>query len=216
MYTPEPTNSNQVFASLFCYDGRIFGFHAFRSNIYQNEDLTDDLTKDILLEKNENNYNGARDAYEIMKEHFDTLDLKNDYFSDSFDLYKEGPKNAYLYSMMAKYWQAHILPTNEEQEKFIKYYKTKIGNEYVTEIIKRYAEGNKGYYYRILPRRADWISGISAIETINDIYDIKYIDENDPYCRNTSCLQKKQISDQLNIKTNENTWDKCNKNYRIL
>ena len=216
MYTPEPTNSNQVFASLFCYDGRIFGFHAFRSNIYQNEDLTDDLTKDILLEKNENNYNGARDAYEIMKEHFDTLDLKNDYFSDSFDLYKEGPKNAYLYSMMAKYWQAHILPTSEEQEKFIKYYKTKIGNEYVTEIIKRYAEGNKGYYYRILPRRADWISGISAIETINDIYDIKYIDENDPYCRNTSCLQKKQISDQLNIKTNENTWNKCNKNYRIL
>lgn len=216
MYTPEPTSSNQVFASLFCYDGRIFGFHAFRSNIYQEESLTDSNTKSILLSNNVYGYDGAKQAYEFMKSYFSTLDLKNDYFSDEFDVYCEGPKNAYVFSMMAKYWQSHILPLEQQQEYFAQYYRPGIDLDYrivenkiVKEIMENYAKGNKGFYYRILPRRADWISGVSALDTIDNIYDVAIVNNDDPYCLNTECLQQKANSDALNEIVNEQTWKKC-------
>ena len=40
-------------ASLFCYDGRIFGFHAFRSSFIQDENLTDKNTQNETSYKNQ-------------------------------------------------------------------------------------------------------------------------------------------------------------------
>lgn len=218
MYTPEPTSSNQLFASLYCYDGRIFGFHAFRSKILQDETLTDDNTKNVLLATDANGYNGARTSYEFMKSYFDTLDLDNDYFSDDFDNYREGAKNAYLFAMMAKYWQAHIMPTEEEQSNFIEHYRPNedidyrsAENEGVRNVLKRYSEGNLGYYYRVLPRRVDWINGTKSVvvDSIINIYDIAKIDDEDPYCLNTKCIQQWKMSDNLNKIVNENSWKQC-------
>jgi hypothetical protein len=117
---------------------------------------------------------------------------------------------------MAKYWQSHILPLEQQQEYFAQYYRPGIDLDYrivknkiVKEIMENYAKGNKGFYYRILPRRADWISGVSALDTIDNIYDVAIVNNDDPYCLNTECLQQKANSDALNEIVNEQTWKKC-------
>ena len=179
MYTPEPTSSKEVFASLFCYDGRIFGFHAFRSSFIQDENLTDKNTQNILLSADAYGNTGASKAYNEMKNYFDTLGLTKDYFSDYYDANRESAKNAYIFSLMKMYWQAHIFPKADEQKNFIKYYQpnvdvnyTKVSNQYVKDVMKEYALGSDGKYYRVVPREAEWISGTSITDSIDNIYDV--------------------------------------------
>ena len=210
MYTEKPTTSNDVFASLYCYDGRIFGFHAFRADFIQDEGLTDENTKSILLSNDSYHTTGAQDVYNRMKEYFDSLHLNNDYFSDAFDNYRAAAKNAYIFSIMARYWQAHIFPTDDEQKNFIENYQpnndinyNNVNNQKVKDIMEQYAKGKSGKYYRIAPRKVDWISGTSPVEKLNDLNDISETLNTDPYCLSTECLSGIQLSNDINSFVNE-------------
>ena len=112
--------------------------------------------------------------------------------------------------------QAHILPTEEQQEQFIKHYKpyidvnyNNVDNSYVKNILQRYSQGSDGYYYRIVPRRADWVSGDSPLNSVDNIYDIRLTDEDDPYCLKASCISGKSLSNKMNDAVNEKMWNKC-------
>ena len=220
MYTSTPSSSQQVFASLFCYDGRIFGYNAFRTEIVQDAGLTDNNTKNILLSADGNGYTTANDVYRIMSDYFHTLNTNKDYFSDDVDTFRESAKNAYIFAMMAKYWQAHILPPNDDmyynQSRFMQYYRygidvhySKAENDYVKYILEQYSKGQNGFYYRIVPRAVDWIFSTSVFDTLDNIYDISKTTEADPYCTLTECLYRKNIFTNLNNTVNEKVWNMC-------
>jgi len=189
MYTDSPLSNIQTFASLYCYDGRIFGFHAFQTQFLQDIVLTDNNTKKILLSPTKNGDTLAYENYYNKKAEFDKSDKSADfeYFSgeneDKCGIDDPGcgvAKNAYVASMMMKYWSKHLLPEQVEQSEFMVNFNPKTDTHYTTaessivkKVLSRYASGRNGYYYRVVERDTEWITGFGdKSDFVNNIYDI--------------------------------------------
>ena len=106
--------------------------------------------------------------------------------------------------MMMKYWQAHIIPPEYTIEKFRKNYNPLTDTSAETaehadvkNVLQNYKDGANGYYYRVVPRRSEWITGTVA-NVIKNIHQITELDDSDPYCMQSNCLKKKALSDELN------------------
>ena len=82
--------------------------------------------------------------------------------------------------MMMKYWSKHLLPEQAEQSEFMANFNPKTDTHYTTaessivkKILSRYANGRNGYYYRVVERDAEWITGFGdKSDFVNNIYDI--------------------------------------------
>ena len=184
MYTDEPTNEIQTFASLFCYDGRIFGYHAFQTKFAQEYALTDKYTKDIFLAPDKNGYTYALDTYNKQKSYFNqTSTTSNNYFSDEHDPNFATAKNAYVAGFMSQYWAKFIIPDDKTQEIFMQNYNSITDTHYkntrnpqIASILEQYAKDNKSKYYRIVERQAEWISGnVVSTDALYDIYKIDFL-----------------------------------------
>lgn len=193
MYTQNPAYDIQTFASIYCYDGRVFGYHAFQTKIIQDAGLTDNNTKAILLATTKNGDTEPSDIYyQKMQEYKKIEDETGDIFFTDRNTKKCGekdfgcgaPRNAYIAGMMSKYFSKHILPETETQELFMDNFDIEKDTHYtiaedknVKKVLENYAKGSEGYYYRIVERPTDWVIGNndknSRIENIYDIIDDK-------------------------------------------
>ena len=200
MYT-EATNSEDIyFLSAYCYNGYIFGYNGMKIKFAQDSQNTiSSDSKDIVSTPScfvsDFNDNLPSAIYNYMVDKYTSI-------SETNDLYPIH-KNSYIASMFVKYWKAHLLPEEDKQNYFINNYdkSTADTDETINYIYEQYEKGKEGRYYRILPRRVDWISNtynnISSYENPT-IYDLTMLDLDDPYCKKDKCRNKILESNRFN------------------
>ena len=119
-------------------------------------------------------------------------------------------------AMFIQYWKSYIQPQQEDKEYFIENSTkaTASADAKINEILNAYTTGKQSKYFRIAPRRVDWI--INSI-THNDNFieptkkDYGMLNANDPYCTGTACTNQKNNSTNFNttIADVHGVWATC-------
>ncbi|GEM_PF-5178889 len=201
MFTETPLDEDIYFASLFCYDGRIFGYHVIKVNFPQNQLLNDVYTSDKFLAQTVNGDDFSSKIYHFMIDYLNEINATRVINANSSYSIE---KNSYIAGMMMKYWQANIIPPEYTIELFRKNYNPSTDtsadtaeNTNVKNVLQNYKNGANGYYYRVVPRRSEWITG-TVSNVIKNLHQITELDDKDPYCQQAACQNKKTLSDELN------------------
>lgn len=215
MYTENPLANGKIyFTSQFCYDGRIFGYKTIKVGFAQNTILTDSDTSRIFLNPTKNGDHFAEILFDAKIRELNATEAGRRYVdSDDFNTIEQ---MSYIGGMMMKYWKAHILPTDDEIATFMANYNPatdtspdRASNEMVKLILQRYKDGSSGKYYRVVPRRAEWVTG-TAYNSITSIDQLAELDDVDPYCEQTECKTKKANADAtITNVIGDNTWKMC-------
>ena len=206
VYTQKPASEEMYFLSAFCYNGHILGWHGVKGNFPQLASKTVAVGDPSLTSTKEcfmANFidNSPRRIYDEIN-----LKYRNTHGGASITDTGLYPihKNAYIAAMTAKFWMAFLLPENDKQIEFKANYADDT-NATVQYLKSEYAKGRNSYYYRIVPRRFEWVTNFSAGYRDSPLSsEMAVLDENDPYCTSTECINSKAENDLLNdyLRTN--------------
>ena len=202
-YTPHPTSQDKYFISAFCYDGHIFGYKAFQVGFTQ---LTDLSEEGCFLQPTSNGENSAQTFYDYMNNKYPDA-VEKDTQLHTMEL------NAYLAKMAGKYWANFLQPEGTLRDLFVSNYQElgSPGSSIFTDdtnikyILEQYEKGSKGYYYRVVPRRFEWITSNDLSKDTIKVHDMLKLDDNDPYCNHCEHTDV----DNLNTTINGTTWRMC-------
>ena len=213
MYSETPTSEMVHFISAYCYNGRIFGYYGIDATFKQDADRTiipsDDNANNtpLCFLSNLNNTLLPAKIHDYIKLQYPTLINNNLYPLQ---------KNSYIMAMFIQYWKSYIQPQQEDKEYFIENSTkaTASADAKINEILNAYTTGKQSKYFRIAPRRVDWI--INSI-THNDNFieptkkDYGMLNANDPYCTGTACMNQKNNSTNFNttIADVHGVWATC-------
>ena len=198
-----PTSQDKYFISAFCYDGHIFGYKAFQVGFTQLIDLSDE---GCFLQPTANGDNSAQIFYDYMNNKYPDA-VEKDTQVNTMEL------NSYIAKMAGKYWANFLQPEGTLRDLFVSNYK-QLGSPgssifaddtNIKYILEQYEKGSQGYYYRVVPRRFEWITSNDLSKTTIKVHDMLKLDDNDPYCDNC----KHTDVDNLNTTINGTTWRMC-------
>ena len=213
MYSETPTSEKVHFISAYCYNGRIFGYHGIDASFKQdtdrtvipNEDNINNTPLCFLSELNTTSLPAQINTYMLSK----YPDLQN---TALYPL----QKNSYIMAMLTQYWKTYIQPQKDDKEYFIENSTKATANSdpKITEIHSAYQTGKRSKYFRIVPRRVEWIVNGSIhdnnfVDPTNQDYG--KINTEDPYCEKTACMNQKNNSNIFNqtIADVYGVWSTC-------
>ena len=213
MYSETPTSEKVHFISAYCYNGHIFGYYGLDATFAQDQSRT--------IIPNDDNINNTPLCF-LSNLHTSSLpaDINTYILSKYSDLQNTNlyplQKNSYIMAMLIQYWKTYLQPQREDKEYFIEN-STKAtagADENINSIHQAYQAGKQSKYFRIVPRRVDWIIANSRhnddfIEPTNKDYG--KLNTNDPYCEKTECRNKITTSNTFNstIADVYNVWSDC-------
>ena len=213
MYSETPTSEKLHFISAYCYNGHIFGYYGLDATFAQDQSRT--------IIPNDDNINNTPLCF-LSNLHTSSLpaDINTYILSKYSDLQNTNlyplQKNSYIMAMLIQYWKTYLQPQREDKEYFIEN-STKAtagADENINSIHQAYQAGKRSKYFRIVPRRVDWIIANSRhnddfIEPTNKDYG--KLNTNDPYCEKTECRNKITTSNTFNstIADVYNVWSDC-------
>ena len=207
IYTQDPKSEELYFLSAFCYNGHIVGYHGVKGIFPQLASKTVPIGDPTKISTKDCFMNGFVDANSISFLYNDiNRKYRNKYGSDILDnsLFSIH-KNAYIAAMTAKFWMAYLLPVEEDtinhknDQKTFKANYTNLTNPTVQYIRNEYLKGKDSYYYRVVPRRFEWITDFGAGYIDSPVSsEMTVLNENDPFCTGTECINEHSNNDRLN------------------
>ena len=119
-------------------------------------------------------------------------------------------------AMLIQYWKTYLQPQREDKEYFIEnsIKVTASADVKINNIHKEYKASTRSKYFRIAPRRVDWII---ASDKHNDDFteptnkDYGKLNTDDPYCEKTECRNQITTSNTFNrtIADVHRVWSVC-------
>jgi hypothetical protein len=170
MYTPTTDSQDIYFASLYCYDGVIYGYYASKLNItLDNKDSNIDC---YLRDANLDEISSFRCVANNVKFECPTCSTNNNHFY----------KNTRIASFLMKYWSQYNIPNEPIKTDFENQYPN-LNNQTVSYVLSAYKSEN-GNYSLPVKRQASWIFGKGEIMNLGDF---TILDNLDPYCKTSAC-----------------------------
>ena len=100
--------------------------------------------------------------------------------------------------MTAKFWMAFLLPEENDQKDFQEHYDNS-ANATVQRIKNEYSKGMDSKYYRVVPRRFEWVTDFGSGYIDSPLSsEMTVLDNDDPFCTGTECRNNKSNNDTLN------------------
>ena len=209
IYTQDPKSEELYFLSAFCYNGHIVGYHGVKGIFPQIQsktvpvgDTTKISTKDCFA-RGFINDDFVRRIYEDIDRKYRKYTGGTTSIADTgmFPIHK----NAYIAAMTAKFWMAFLLPVEEDtinhenDQKTFKANYTDTTNATVKYIRNEYLKGDNSNYYRVVPRRFEWVTDFGNGYIDSPVSsEMTALDADDPFCTATECQNGKTYNDTLN------------------
>ena len=212
MYSETPVSEKVHFISAYCYNGHIFGYYGIDAVFAQDQART--------IIPNDDNVNNTPLCF--LSNFITTLPADINAFIlskypnlQNTNLYPL-QKNSYIMAMLIQYWKTYLQPQKEDKEYFIEnsIQVTASADAKINNIHKEYKASTRSKYFRIVPRRVDWII---ASDKHNDDFteptnkDYGKLNTDDPYCEKTECRNQITTSNTFNrtIADVHRVWSVC-------